>query len=223
MMKKLMFVLSCVMLLAVGANAALITNGDFETGDNWNSKASTTQPVGWYSPMCEAAINGHYGESITNLSDRPALMKSAGTADNYYQQVLSGVDAGTIGSYTVGFDYGVRHHSSYATQPGDSYTLRVSLWDTSANTELAWTSVEILYPDGGGSDNNFLTSISEALTYDNSGLAGNELALRFTNTTPNLGGDIGHKTIMFDNVTIVPEPATMALLALGGLMLRRKR
>jgi hypothetical protein len=38
-----------------------------------------------------------------------------------------------------------------------------------------------------------------------------------------MSGEQGESYICFDDVSLIPEPATLALLGLGALMLRRKR
>ncbi len=236
-MKNVLFVVSCAMLLAVGANAALISNGGFDEIGDWgwiaNGEAQTTP--GWTNVFDPALFtDANYGQDIfaDGIDNRPALMKNTG-AGNYLEQTLAGVDAGTNGTYTVGMDLGLRQHEYYTrdthanpTQAGDILTLRVSLWDTTADVELDWTELTREFPAlPFTNDVDNMTPESFDLTITG-GVSGHGVAIRFTHMTPlDLAADekLGYKQIMFDDVTVVPEPATMALLALGGLGLLKRR
>ena len=100
-MKRLTFVVSCVMLLAIGANAALI-NGDFELGDNANHAANWTD--------IEGAANDVYyvpGGDTSRYPDpwyRTLTMKGNSGATGT-QQILDAVQS----SYTFNFDAGFRN------------------------------------------------------------------------------------------------------------------
>ena len=61
--------------------------------------------------------------------------------------------------------------------------------------------------------------LTDTITLDLSTAGSGELFLRFEN----YAGTVGEPWTAIDNVTIVPEPVTLALLGLGGLLLRRKR
>gem|GEM_PF-6614215 len=60
------------------------------------------------------------------------------------------------------------------------------------------------------------------------GLSWEQVGLTYTATAADAGNKIGIKMwgdeeVSFDDVSLVPEPATLGLLGLGALMLRRKR
>jgi len=60
------------------------------------------------------------------------------------------------------------------------------------------------------------------------GLNWEKVVLSYTATAADAGENIGIKMwgydeVAFDDVTLIPEPATMLLLGLGGLMLKHKR
>lgn len=205
-MKKLIIAMSCVMLLAVGANATLISNGDFEANtSNWASK-NGQHPIDWFSSLAVISTNGNYGEAITGYGNgKVAALK--GMTGNYYQQVLTGVDAGTTKSYVVDYDGGIRYHSSYPSAARD-FTLRVSLWDTTADVELSGVDVVTAYSNAATS----LDARTHVLSYDNAGLAGHKLAIRFTNNTVRGSFSENETTILFDNVTVTVLNASILVL-----------
>jgi len=61
--------------------------------------------------------------------------------------------------------------------------------------------------------------------YSTGGIANSGLWIAFTGQAGNSGGPSGpwSRTVMFDNINITPEPATMVLLAMGSLALLRRR
>ncbi len=199
-MKKIGILIACIFMSAVWGKADLITNGDFEEGGDWKSQYGQS-PSGWTSSSAAVYTESEYGEIIDNLDTRPACMMAG--IGNYYQQVLSNVNAGSGSTYKVTCDYGARSHSEYNpyVSVGHEYILRFSLWDTTDNVELVGVDQTFGYP--GGHNDNFLTPGEYILTYDNSGLYGHELALRIThNTQPPSGAPKSVCTSMIDNVTV---------------------
>lgn len=215
---------------APAASAVLITvtNGDFQTDVGQASTVAT----GW------TAVNGagtnnppsnYFQNDISGFTgDRLALLKSDG--GNYIQQDLStgasgAVDATSFNGYIVNFNYGYRRDS---TTNGD-LTLRVSLWNTTDNLELAGQNFTITNPGTGA---NSMSAQVANLSYDNTqaSLFGDTIALRITNTTADLAGNAWQRTGMVDDftVTAVPEPSAYALFGAGSLaaiafVRRRKR
>ena len=223
-MKKNMYIAAFMAAMVLGANAALIANGDWEStlNLNWASQlGGDTQAdlSGWVSSAKDAGLNGAYVEPITGYGSGAVGAMKATNYDNYFQQTLAGADA-AIGEITVNYDNGIRYHSSYSTTPRN-ITLRVSLWDTTTNTELAGSDVVTAY----SATETSLHAQSHVLTYDATGLDGNTLAVRFTNTTPEAAAYNNSSTVLFDNVNVIPEPATLGLVGLFGggiLFIRRK-
>jgi hypothetical protein len=200
-----------VLLCAGGVYASLISNGNFDGGtvkndfvtpgtqNTWRSdRADYAAPAGWYSSLVPSLTNGNYGEPISGYgSGNCAALKALG--GNYYQQVLTGVDAGTAGSYIVSYDGGIRYHSSYTGPAGRTITLRISLWDVTADVELAGVDAVDTYSSSATS----LQARSHTLVYNNTGLAGHTLALRFANTTVLEGSTTANNNqTLIDNVSL---------------------
>jgi hypothetical protein len=71
-------------------------------------------------------------------------------------------------------------------------------------------------------------AVELAVASAEAGLTWAEISLTYTATAADAGKKIGIKmygdeSVSFDDVSLVPEPATLGLLGLGALMLRRKR
>ncbi len=203
-MKTLVLFVCCLMLAAAGASAQLISNGDFDADGQirWRSDLGSRtdwvgEPAGWYSNLYhEGQINGNYGEPITGYgSGNCAALKAEG--GNYLQQVLSGVDPTTANGFVISYDGGIRYNSLYNTGERD-ITLRVSLWDVTDDVELSGVDVVTAYASSATS----LEARLHLLSYDPTGLAGHEIALRFANTTENPVGGANSNQALFDNVSV---------------------
>jgi len=201
-MKLLIYLITFVAFFLAGVDAQLITNGDWEStlNPNWSSSISNDTQAdlnGWFSSLKDLGnLNGAYVEPITGYGNGMvgALKDVSG---NYFQQTLMGVDA-KIGEVVVNYDGGIRSHNSYSTTPRD-VILRVSLWDITTNTELVGINTVTAY----SSTVIPLEARSHVLTYDNTGLAGNTLAIRFENITDR--NDNNESTVLFDNIEVWGE------------------
>jgi len=223
-MKKIMWVITFTVAMVIGANATLITNGDWDStlNGNWASNLSRDTQAdlnGWFSSLKETGTNGAYVEPITGYgSGKVGALKAE--PGNYFQQVLNGVDAG-IGQITVNYNGGIRWYRSYPADARD-LTLRVSLWNTTTDTELVGANTVTTYSTSATS----LEARSHVLTYDSTGLAGDTLAIRFENITTITAGNANSNTVLFDDITVIPEPATLGMIAtfgIGLVLVRRKK
>ncbi|AQT68750.1 Alpha-amylase/pullulanase [Anaerohalosphaera lusitana] len=193
-----------------------VLNGGFES-NTWYSEQGTS-PANWISdPPLSGSVSGNYGQSMPDLTGIQAALQDVG--GNYYQQGLTDsslgtIDAGFAGEYTVTFDYGYRRD---AVTNGE-IPLRVALWDTTTSTELAASKVYISDPGVG---TNSLTRTSLNLSYDNTGLSGDGLAVRITYADS--GYRTYYATALIDNVAVgitiddtTPPAAPTGLTATPG-------
>jgi hypothetical protein len=207
------------LVAAASSQAAIITltNADFQADVGQGNTIAT----GW------VAVNGagtnstpsnYFANDVPNLiGNRVALIKSDG--GNYIQQgvVLSdsgAVDATTFGQYTVDFNFGYRRD---AVRNGD-LSVRVSLWNTTDNVELAGQDFTLTDPLTTGA--NSLVARVASLSYDNTlgAYLGDSVALRVTSISADLAGSAWQRTGMVDGfaVTAVPEPSTYGLMGAGA-------
>ncbi len=205
---SIVVVAGLVLALAPLANANIITNGDFELGDG--GAANDANPTGWIE---DTNTYGQYNGANHTTSGTWCFHPG----DNY----------GFGGAY-----------QDLTTVNGATYD--VSVWFQSYDTKTAKLGVVIA---NVGTDTITIdgTTQDTGTRYDNSNVAYNgthttdanwlEVTFQFTalSTTTRFGiynTDHGRATNVDDaSVTVVPEPATMTLLALGGLgaLARRRR
>jgi hypothetical protein len=107
---------------------------------------------------------------------------------------------------------------------GATYTL--SVWVGNAWPKQGYADGWGLYFTGEDYKINLIEAHGLALSTD-----WEQISLVYTATAADAGkkigikmsGEQGESYICFDDVSLIPEPATLALLGLGALMLRRKR
>ena len=186
----------------------LLVNGHFEepvvTGTEWDF-TGTVSFAGWSAFSTGNGGNAgidvgiHYGLGPSDGNQYFSFNGLNPPAGTYLEQTfitIKGVQ------YTVAFDIG-RNNGVF-----DQYlALDVQAFDSASGHLLA--NEEALPPSTTG-----WSQASMTFTAD-SGLS----RLRFTD----ISGDNPNTDVSLDNVTVVPEPVTLSLLALGGLALMRRR
>lgn len=160
-----------------------VENGSFGSLDHWTS-----------------TFTNYY---IYSVSDND-VMAIQDRNQQYIEQAITEsqigiVDAGTVGDYTVAFDYGYRRDTATS---GD-ITLRVALWDTTLGSEIVGQNLLIADPGVGA---NSLIPTTMDFNYDNSAHTGNGLALRITHMGD--GSKTWQATAMVDNVVLSSEPTS---------------
>ncbi len=176
-----------VLVLAMSAQANMLTNGDFNTGDL----------SGWWSWIPMAPDQGVTIETAYTYDFTPNVMLWSNVAGDW-ARIGQDTVIGENMPYTLSCVYNVASTT-------DSVGIGVKYLDDGWG-EIGWEW--IVLSDTGV---QWLTYSGDFTTVPET--AHIEITFQV--------GDLS--TAYFDDIVLVPEPATIALMALGGLTILRKR
>ena len=207
--KNLLVVCAVSLLVAATAQAAAIsvTNGDFET-DAYGS----TNITGWTEPVGDARTFGT-GTPQTGIVIHLNNDKAAFTVQN---DLGTAIEASK--TYTISYDYG--NADSTAPLTG-TWTVEFGTLNGGTFTALATDTNTVQKTNGNHLNFGSGDEVADSFQYvSGTSVSGDNLAIRAS-------VDGGIEWMGFDNFTVdvVPEPATMSLLGIGGLLalVRRRR
>jgi hypothetical protein len=207
MKKKIIFSSLVLLGVAFTANANLLLNPGFESGsgavaDNW-ANAGTAQRVNVSEPG--------YGDFMMQIGD---VVASNPARWQWAQQIVDfGSDIGGTEFYAS---------ASYKTKiDGDEYASILIRFMDASDTELGQAQGAFYFT----TDPDYLTYAWR--TRDMTAIAPAGATKLEYRAFGQMGGGVDNDwgQILIDNVslTVVPEPATLAVLGLGALILRKKK
>ena len=204
MCKKMIVVLMVVSMVSI-ASANLLVNPSFET-----EGSSAGLAAGWYESGDAASVFRHeylpHGAGDFSI----ALRHGTGTFKGVYQSVATTIAEDDVLTFSAWV---------YAVQ-GEGYTtsgkLSITAWDGTVNHTLASSVVF------DGLTSRTYTQITATVDISTLDQATKDAVIGVAPTAFIIGYG-GYSWVDDASFTSVPEPATMALLGLGGLLLRRRK
>lgn len=197
--KFAMFV--ATLTVAASANANLITNGDFEAaGAQYSIPTSWSAATTGTTTDLGIGLVNYYGAGSTAKDGKQLVEFNGGnTAPNASLFQTFSTTAGAI--YSVDFDYGVT--------TGGNQSLLAQILGSNGSTVLAAFTAH--------STSTALDHFKFSFTAD-----GGNSTIRFNDIASN---DTTNQDGVLDNVSVVPEPGSIALLGLGllGFMVARRK
>ena len=194
----------------------LLDNADFQSGPT-----GLHQPIeGWKEFESGTGIDDNYvHDPAGQINSHVLALKADGgnwVGQDITQSESGAIDATSFGAYTVILDYGYRADVADNWGHGD-ITLRVSLWNTTTDTELSSYDLLVTDPAGQQEPQWQKTGFQIPLSYDNTAQApGDVLQIRFVQVTPDMNEDNWQATAMLDNIEIYTGPPADPWLKTGS-------
>ena len=183
--------------------AESIANGGFETGDlsHW-TPSGLGYEVWWSVKVVSDGTEGTYCAKLEAFSERGPGVLHESTAN-----LTSDVFSASAGSVLL-FDYETASSADW-------------WFDFDPNIALAYSQV-IVRNDGNGNQSEFVLSPSSWIEFSCPITEAGQYTIEFKATPP--GIESASSVVLYvDNVRLIPEPATLSLLALGSLVALRRR
>lgn len=229
MKKQLAALMMPAVLTAASANAATIFEEDFEAPYNPDvNAAQSTGNTSGATPTDWVRATQGFGASRNGLVDESSgqFTDPTGEQAHAFRYTNSGLTTkeGVIGSLTMGLTYTVSFDvvMDGGRNDGLPYDADLFAWNPGARRDDARSDgfgTILAGAAGNASDDGLYTTISFTFTPEvgtHDGLVGRDLTLRFKGATT---------TANIDNVKVeaTPEPGSLALLGLGGVMMLKRR
>ncbi len=219
-MKKLLMIMLCFITSAASAN--LLVNSGFESmsgdplaPDSWSQYKGTGATV-YYAAKTDVVYDGVYSYKIAARNGYGML-----------HQTIDGITGGEALSFWL-YGRGDTNSGWQMNEPGDKVDVFIKFKDANGNQIGAELDM-VLFDADEETDTPILaedqwlkSSVLSFVTPENT----TQLQVKIRSVDGSVdGGKVDGTSVYLDNVTIVPEPATMSMLAVGGLIgaLRRQR
>jgi len=204
MMNRNMFVAMAVLAflgIGVSASANLLINGDFEDGDT--GQLGVVAIPGWNS----------WGDAGWHNDDAGCVMDTKGMKF-WWDSAGMWQDFAAVAGTTYTYSVQVMDASRDTSANNWDFQIEAEFYDV-ADTQLA--AVALGYFDSSIQPDDTWVQIGDSIVAP-AGTAYGRIVLRLWDWQEGIGG-----ALYFDNASVVPEPATLAMLTLGGLLLRRRK